>query len=190
MNSIRTSWKQYHWKQYHRITAYQMLAAITFFLFAAGLGISGCAKQHPVFGSMAAGSPVEIVTPERTMDRKNVPAGVDPDTVTAHISGPAGDEIWIVKKKPWSSPTVYHSVTSSPASTGSTTLASSSAATPMTIDIAKRSWYYWPLRVMVVIVVLLAIAVALYLKGIASSMLGWIGPIIELIKKLFGGKKA
>lgn len=64
------------------------------------LMITGCKSimPLPVLMQTELGQPVEKTEPQRTGDRKNVPAGVKPADVVAHMKTKSGAETWIDKK--------------------------------------------------------------------------------------------
>lgn len=112
--------------------------------------LASCGGRHvpgmlalPVVMQTEEGVAVAKVDPPRTMERENVPVGVDPDDVVAHVEDKkTGEEVWVVKSGIFRKQEIYHKPASSPVS-------------ELQIDVARRSWawLWWTLGVLAGLVV-------------------------------------
>ena len=181
------------------VIAYSFYVLIFIAVFAfAGCGLIA-SPRHPVMTATEQGAAVEIIQPERTMDRDNVPAGVDPDKIIAHVSDPAtGEEVWIENRGLFKKPAVYHKKTVSPkqsaaleaSAEGSSAPPLQSAATAaprktegLSIDIAERAWWYWPAWVLGTVLAIAAAVLLAWLKGWSGKTLGWISTVVGFFRR-------
>lgn len=126
----------------------------------------------PLLTTTEQGVPVEQVAPQQTMDRDNVPVGVDPDDVVAHVQDKSsGEEIWVVKE-PFKKAKVFHKPMKSSAS--------SAVKNELAVDVAERSWA-WAWWTGGVLAALIAI------DRLLKSFLGMnpFGAVFGFIKRLF-----
>lgn len=77
------------------IVALALVVSFTFY----GCKTAAVLEQipHPIETVTVQGAPVQEIQPPATMDRQDVPVGVDPDKVILHVSDSAGNEVWSVK---------------------------------------------------------------------------------------------
>lgn len=148
--------------------------------------LAACGKKHmpeggyPVASETGTGTAVEQIEPPRTMDRDNVPAGVDPDDVIAHITNEAtGDQAWVVDKGLLHKPEVFRTQKKSPAPASPSSVPSE--AKGLDIDRAKPSHacWYWAGGILLVILAL----------AWASRQFAWVGSLLSKFTSLFSGAR-
>ena len=102
---------------------------------------------HPVGTKTVAGQPVTMTEPQRTSERKNIPAGVKPTDIAAHVKTKSGAETWVDKKGH-----VYQNE-------------QAQQENAMPPDIPARPWYFWLLVCIEILAVMGCIVLVLYLRG-------------------------
>lgn len=139
--------------------------SIAFFCVLCGGLLFGCKSIGPLPVQMKTelGQPVTKTEPQRTGNRANVPAGVKPEDIVAHITTKSGAETFVDKRG-----YVYQNEQ-----------AQKENAKPP--DIPKRPWWYWPALIGGALLGIVSAAVLLWFREQASRVLA---PVCRIVKLL------
>ena len=145
----------------------------TVLIIAVVLFLGACAPRilpRPVETETVSGEKVVKVEPQRTGNRKNVPAGVKPKDVAAHLKTKSGAEAWITKE-------------------GEVFMNEQAEEEGMTVDKPKRSRLWIWISIGVVIVLIILIAIDRVLKSyFGVNPLAWLCKRVRTLASWIRGK--
>lgn len=121
--------------------------------------ILSCSHVRPVVETKTvAGEIVQKIDLERTGSRSDVPVGVDPEHVIAQVKTKEGGTITVVKK-PFHDAEIYQN--------------QEAVKEAIETFLPSRPWYYWPVRILILVAILAGIIFLLYLRGILSGIMSF-----------------
>lgn len=135
----------------------------TFMLAIFAVVLFSCSHTRPIVEMhTVAGDLVQMIEPQRIGDRADVPVGVNPEHVIGQVKTKDGAIITFVKK-PFHEAEIYQN--------------QEAVKEEIKTVLPKRPWYYWPIRVLILIAFLAVVVLIVYLKNL-------LGPVIGFLKKL------